>query len=490
MDPTSTNQELAQHSGDGVDNTENETATQEPNSANQSTPGNVISTRLDPRRSCTVAAENESEQVAESATVSPLPNAEVYMPVPPEQEDHVQADSELQQTETNAPTPDSTGSPSSPASELSSSTLVNSEDSYQLTTGASISTSLNIASDSAVSEINSLGRAPISVQPSITLGSTNTATAYAATADSSASVFYSSFAVPHSMSDPSTSANAATRTGSVKFSNVAAVQHPDGTTSQQPTNLPASSPPSSPMSEPIQLQPDPAGGSPPSGGPPPPPPVVPAAAAPDPNPNPNNAFPPVAPPFGLPVATSAQPVGILYPVPNPPHIVPNIAPPVGPGSSPAIPNFGGGPPVVILNNAPAPAPPPVAPFPNANANPQQQQQPYLWFNPPLVAPSVPPPPPSTQGSWCYPSQSPFWAGASANQTNPPPQFYTAGQAYVAEPAYIVGAAPQQQQQQQPPPPPTPQIPQIVLVGHHGWKTEKEEELGRDIPQKRGIGRSQ
>ncbi|KAI1463866.1 uncharacterized protein F4812DRAFT_468298 [Daldinia caldariorum] len=493
MHLTSANQDPTQYSDDGVDNAENEAAAQEPNSANDSTPENVVtSTRLNPRHSHTVAAEDESDQLAENTAVPPMPNAEVNITVLSGQEDNVQVDIELQQTETNAPTPASTGSPSSSASDLSSTTLVNSEDSYQLSTGASIAVSPDIASDSAGSEINSFGRAPISAQSSTTSGSADTPTAYAATAGSCASVFYSRFAVPHSMSGRSASVNGAAKTGSVKFSNVAAVQHPDGTTSQQPANLPAPSTPSStPMSEPIQLQPDAAGGSPPSGGPPPPPPlVVPAAAAPD--PNPNNAFPPVAPPFGLPVATPVQPVGIVYPVPNPPHLAPNIIPPVGPGSGPAIPNFGGGPPVVILNNAPAPAPPPINPQ-------QQQQQPYLWFNPPLVAPSVPPPPPGTQGSWCYPSPSPFWAGASANQINPPPQFYTAGQAYVAEPAYIVGAAPQQQeQQQQPPPPPppagrpppTPQIPQRDKDGVD-WTLWMESGKGRAIrdgyTQRRGIG---
>ncbi|OTA95050.1 hypothetical protein M434DRAFT_394105 [Hypoxylon sp. CO27-5] len=67
----------------------------------------------------------------------------------------------------------------------------------------------------------------------------------------------------------------------------------------------------------------------------------------------------------------------------------------------------------------------------AGINPNQ---PYLLVNPPLVAPSVPPPQPGNTGSWCYPSQSPFWAGAAANQTTPPPQFYMADQTYVAQPA--------------------------------------------------------
>ncbi|KAI2625708.1 hypothetical protein GGR54DRAFT_637487 [Hypoxylon sp. NC1633] len=52
--------------------------------------------------------------------------------------------------------------------------------------------------------------------------------------------------------------------------------------------------------------------------------------------------------------------------------------------------------------------------------------PMLWVNPPLVAPSVPAPIPGNTGSWCYPRQSPFWAGSLASQTNPPPGLFNQG----------------------------------------------------------------
>ncbi|KAI0108362.1 hypothetical protein F4814DRAFT_55138 [Daldinia grandis] len=441
MNLTDANEKSAQDSNNTVDNG----GADEPNT------DDFISIPLNPGHSDTVAAENESNQPAENRTILTSPNIEFNAPAPPESEEpEDSAQAARESDENNLPSP--------PASDSSYGTLVGSEDSYRSSVDASISIPPHFASISARAEVNSLGCALISAQfSSNTSGSTDT---------SSESVFYSQLETLHSMNHFSASANATTRTGSVRFSTFAVVQHPDGTTSQQPTNLPPSSPPQPPMSDPPQPEPDPAvaaaaaaAAAPPPGGPPPNPPVISAAAA-SPDPNQNAAFPPFIPLF----SASTQPAATVYPPFNPPGMS-NIVPPIGPGAGPAIPNFGGSP-VIILSGTPAPAPASTqaAPFSNMNVNSQQQQQqqyqqqqPYLWVNPPMVAPSVPAPQPGTQGSWCYPSQSPFWAGALADQTNLPPQFYTAEQAYVAEPAYIVGAAPQPPPPPPPPPPPSPQV---------------------------------
>ncbi|KAF3058657.1 hypothetical protein GL218_05580 [Daldinia childiae] len=286
MDPIDANEESIQDLDNEIDNAENETAAQEFSSTNELATDNFTSTPLNPGHSDTITAENESNQSTENITVSLSSSIEVNAPVSPEPEeleDSAQVVGESHQTEINTSVLTSPNSPSSPASDSSSNTLVNSDDLYQSSVDASILTPPNFASISARSDVNSLEC-------------------------------------------------------SVRFSNIAAVQHPDGTTSQQPANLPPFSPPQVSMSDPTQPEPDPEAdaAAPPPGGPPPAPPVVPAAAA-APDPNQNVAFPPFVPPF----PASAQPAATAYPPFNPPRVVSNIVPPIGPSASPAIPNFSG-----------------------------------------------------------------------------------------------------------------------------------------------------
>lgn len=220
MDPTDANEESVQDSNNAIDNAGSETAAQEPSGADELATDNLTSTPLNLGHSDAVIAENELNQPAENTTIPPSPNIEVnthISPEPEEPEDSIQEAGESHQTETNAPVPTSLNSPSSPASDSSSSTLVGSEDSYRSSADTSILAPPNFAI-SARSEVNSLGCAPISVQfSSNTSGSTNTPTTYTVTAESSASVFYSRLETPHSMNDFSASANATTRAGSVRF---------------------------------------------------------------------------------------------------------------------------------------------------------------------------------------------------------------------------------------------------------------------------------
>ncbi|KAI1462613.1 hypothetical protein F4805DRAFT_3384 [Annulohypoxylon moriforme] len=251
------------------------------------------------------------------------------------------------------------------------------------------------------------------------------------------------------MSVPASNGNAA---GRVRFADLSDVQNNDGSTFQQPLSSPP--PFTFTAGDTQQQQPlpgsEPATAAPPPSGPPPNPPTTPAAAAPEPEPQPSRACTcgvagateqsSAAEPTPETPAASAAPPGGQQQQTYHPRVVSHIAPPIGARATAAMGNQRQ--PIYVLNSAPAQAPPQNPAFVARNAN-----QPYLWVNPPLVAPSVPPPPQGNTGSWCYPSQSPFWAGASANQTNPPPQFYVAEQAYVAQPTYV--ATTQQAPQQMP-----------------------------------------
>ncbi|KAI1762852.1 hypothetical protein GGR53DRAFT_499903 [Hypoxylon sp. FL1150] len=178
----------------------------------------------------------------------------------------------------------------------------------------------------------------------------------------------------------------------------------------------------------------------PPSGPPPNPPAPPAAAAAAPEPNNNNnglprafsAVPPVAPPPAV-AAAAAAAAAPANPGPGAPgqNFYPPVFPPIGRRAQATMPNPGA--PIIIMN------PGPVQPQQNmAFVNASQQQPPFLLVNPPLVAPCVPPPQPGNTGSWCYPSQSPFWPGQSHWQhTSPPSQLYVQEQGYVAEPGYVM-----------------------------------------------------
>ncbi|KAI1211637.1 uncharacterized protein F4807DRAFT_396781 [Annulohypoxylon truncatum] len=241
-----------------------------------------------------------------------------------------------------------------------------------------------------------------------------------------------------------------------------AASNNDGTTSQHPVNHGSSSTTYAFTAGDTQQQQqqqqassesEHTAAAPPPPGPPPNPPATPAAAAPEPDPQ-----PPRACNCDTPGATGQDPAAESTPN-NPaaseahpgnqqqtyhPRVVSHIVPPIGPHAAAAM-GHQQQRPIYILSSAPGQAPPQNAAFSGVNSN-----QPYLWVNPPLVAPSVPPPPQGNTGSWCYPSQSPFWAGASANQTNPPPQFYVAEQGYVAQPTYVATTTQQAPQQ-------TPQV---------------------------------
>ncbi|KAI0009921.1 hypothetical protein F4779DRAFT_639873 [Xylariaceae sp. FL0662B] len=250
----------------------------------------------------------------------------------------------------------------------------------------------------------------------------------------------------------------------VSFAEMTAVRLPDGTTAHAPTHGAAPAHTSMPSLPPQPIntgspQPLPAPAEPPSS-PPRNPPVATAAAPAPGEPNPSGfetaasspappvtpavtppVTPPVAPPAEAPPA-EAPPSG---PLDEPPSSLPNATPS---GPPPANPPFA--PP-----NGPYAHPPPAPPI-MIMSGPQNVTilnsgpRPFLWVNAPVVTSSMPPPQPNS-GSWCYPMQSPFWAGTSHLLTSPPapqPQVYIAEPAYVAENTYVVygGSQPQPQTQ--------------------------------------------
>ncbi|KAI1105350.1 hypothetical protein F4804DRAFT_331424 [Jackrogersella minutella] len=219
-------------------------------------------------------------------------------------------------------------------------------------------------------------------------------------------------------------------TGGVHFSNMTTVQHPDGTTSQQPT---ASAPAATASTLGNTPQPDlaAAAAAPPPSGPPPPPTTPAAATAPEPQPNRQGTSYASVGAVSAGEATPQMPAASSAPAMDHPRVVSHIAPPIGALAAAAAAAAMANQHFIILQGAPSPAPTQNVAYAGANTN-----QPFLWVNPPLVAPSVPAPQPGNTGSWCYPRRSPFWAGELASQTNPPPQFYMAEQGYVAQPAYV------------------------------------------------------
>ncbi|KAL7623201.1 hypothetical protein AAE478_006882 [Parahypoxylon ruwenzoriense] len=248
---------------------------------------------------------------------------------------------------------------------------------------------------------------------------------YSMTANASASVTFSSSMPSRSINTPGATATVHARARSVSFNNMTAVRLPNGTVTQEPINIPLSSASATTNMEPTQTQnqqqSQPAAAA------------APAAAQPPPVP-PQNPPPPVAaaPESGDPNNDDSDPAPSPDPIPARPA-PPTIAPPVGARERAAAQQrflvMGGLPGQNVVFQNPSNAP-------------------FLLVNPPLVAPSVAPPPPGNTGSWCYPSQSPFFTGTSHLLTNPPSQA-PAPPVYVTEPVYVVNGAPQPQRQTQP-----------------------------------------
>ncbi|KAJ1326269.1 hypothetical protein MN608_07715 [Microdochium nivale] len=90
-------------------------------------------------------------------------------------------------------------------------------------------------------------------------------------------------------------------------------------------------------------------------------------------------------------------------------------------------------------------------------------QPFLWNNPPMVGPSIPPPP-QGMASWCHPKQSPFFAGPQGSLLNPPAhvlqqQYQQQQHFYPGQPLYMPLMQPYHQHQQQ-------QGPAVTVVYHN------------------------
>ncbi|KAI0885483.1 uncharacterized protein GGS22DRAFT_199786 [Annulohypoxylon maeteangense] len=275
---------------------------------------------------------------------------------------------------------------------------------------------------------------PAQSTPSTSTTSTDSSQAenFSVHVGTSTTVTISGLGITRIMSAPTSNANPTGRFG-VRFADWTDVQNTDGSTFRQPTNsspAPFTFTAGNSQQQKSHPAPVPAAAAPPPSGPPPNPPTTPAAAAPEPEPEPPRAcsccVEGATDSDSSAEHTPETPDASAAPPQNQqqtqhPRVVSHIAPPIGARAAAAMGNQRPQP-LYFLSSAPAPA--------------QAPAQPYLWVNPPLVSPSIPPPPQGNTGSWCYPSQSPFWAGASAAQTNPPPQFYVAEQAYVAQPAYV------------------------------------------------------
>ncbi|KAI0144143.1 hypothetical protein F4776DRAFT_461491 [Hypoxylon sp. NC0597] len=262
----------------------------------------------------------------------------------------------------------------------SNSTLVDSDNSAQSTANASASVSPSASPDpsaSAPAPSNSATSTPTSSTPSPSSSPSQSPT-LSTRADTSPTITFSGLGITQRMSTPSGSPNGTARTG-VRFSDVTTVHSATGSTTHEPTNLPSSS-----STGEEESLPQSAAAAPPPSGPPRGPPRGSTGSPPPPEPEPEEEPEIVA------ASTPSK-------KDNLPRVVSHLAPPIGASARAAMAQMNQ-PTYIILGGAPAPAPAQNMAF--AGANPNQPNQPYLLVNPPLVAPSVPPPQPGNTGSWC------------------------------------------------------------------------------------------
>ncbi|OTB07110.1 hypothetical protein M426DRAFT_94238 [Hypoxylon sp. CI-4A] len=333
-------------------------------------------------------------------------------------------------------------SPGSSSSSSSTSTLIASPTSIESTASASSPTFPNrapsVPEQPALNANTNTNEPPTLSNSPLPPGSPIASPLTSATR-SSASIAYSGLFISNAMGSPDEIADASARAG-VRFSNVADAQNPDGTTFAEPTQPPAVA----------TASPAVAAAPPPRGPPPTPPPV--ASPVPAPEPDSNRGAPSPA------ISSPAETIRVLSsPLQPQPRV--EMLPPGTLGAQMAAQQNSGQPQFVILNGTgqapanqqlvfPQQQGPFQAPMQQVSVPPVGQNQPWLWVNPPFVAPPAPPPPPQNgnMGAWCYPpNPSPFYV-PQQQQQQAAPQYYVAEPAYVAEQAYIVVGAPQQQQQ--------------------------------------------